>query len=705
MVEDWIAKGDNEAPPEALPDRWPVFEYARRYYATTLSLVENKAAAAAGLEHVKFYIEANCNIPPTASHLSCTSAAVDYICVFDLVDIHDSPTNLLQFDDNTFAASPRRIASSWIDECLSSHALCLKAGSVDSGWLPTRLIDVGRQGEIQNVRLVTTASEPTLLGSFARYATLSHCWGTASFLTLTKSRFGDLSRGIPLANLPRTFQEAITVCHHLSIGYIWIDSLCIIQDDVDDWLSESVRMESVYANGFINIAASISQESSQGLFRRRDPSQSPVRHPLEVDFEGTNGADCEETTEYEEQQESKQKGRQLHKCLIVSREEWMSDVEQSTLAMRGWVLQERLLSPRILIFGNRQIYWQCFQTLRSEEGTPMLRPIYDKDIKIPFGRALKDHHDYQGEDGTKRLLALWNQIVSIYCRAQLTKPTDRLVALSGLAKAFSQKLPQDKYLAGMWQSNLRLDLLWKCNYYFEYYSLAATPSSSSSPSLQQTEYCAPTFCWASASLPNDIETVSISENPIVFCFTVLDLQLTHKTEDTTGPVTSGYLDIQAKLIRVVLSFTGASTTSIRGPGIVPVNINFGLDRDGNPVSPLGEIYAQFDRAIDLHNDDELVVYFFVAAVDVYFDSSDETEDSGGRSWVALGATCMLLEVVDMESGIYRRIGMADRLETFLKYKGDDLENPEHGLLKARGLPDAPIPNRGRSGEEYIFRII
>ncbi|TLD21954.1 hypothetical protein PspLS_08229 [Pyricularia sp. CBS 133598] len=744
MVEDWIAQGDNEPPPEALPDRSTTdLDYCHQYYATTLEILKNKDAAAAELDYVKFCIEAKCYIPPTASHLHNLSAADDYECIFDLVNVDethltDSPTNFFQFDDNTFAASPRRIATSWINECVSGHPVCLEAGSMDPGWLPTRLIDVGQQGKTHNVRVITTASEPGLHGSLARYATLSHCWGTASFLTLTKSRFSALSRNIPLADLPRTFQEAITVCRHLSISYIWIDSLCIIQDDIDDWLVESVEMQKVYANGFINIAAGASQDSSQGLFRQRDPSQSPVQPALEIDLQGvlredsgeeTGDEDDEgetdkddegetddkghEVTEDQEQQTTKTEDKQLHRCFLVSRDEWMNNVEQSTLAMRGWVLQERLLSPRILIFGTRQIYWQCFQSLHVEEGTPMIRSMYTKDIKNIFGQAFKRGGFEGKQEEKKELLRLWNRVVMVYSRTQLTKSTDRLVALSGLAKAFSRKLPQDKYLAGMWQNNLHEDLLWYCDFLGGCPS-AAPSSSSPSLSLEETEYCAPTFCWASASLPHGIWMDG--EKPRGLSqFTVLDLQLTHKTDDTTGPVTSGHLDIQGKLLRVGLSSTSSSAASNLGPGKVPVEINFGPDDDSDHGDPFEKPQVHFDRALELPNNASRLFYFLVAQVDEWIRSDDEDDDSDDDEtdsseddeapWVLLRATCMLLELVEAKSGIYRRIGLVVLNETFHGPKGDDLENPVHWLLKTCGLPGAAIPNRGRSGEEYIIRII
>ncbi|KAH8838663.1 hypothetical protein MCOR03_007488 [Pyricularia oryzae] len=639
MVEDWIAKGDNEPPPKVLPDFALTVRKGRWYYATTLSLVKNEDAAAARVSHARFCIEVRFLVPPTAAHLEELSTWGDYRCKFDLVNFDDSPTNLSQFDDNTFAASPRSIATSWIKECASSHPLCLQAGAVGTRWLPTRLIDVVQQGEIDSCFV-------------SRYST----WEFTQ-------------------NIPGSY-------HH----------------DMEDWLSESMKMKSVYANGFINIAASASKDSSQGLFRQRDPSRSTAQHPLDIDFQGIRDVDVKETRKDKERPVSTKGGKRLHRCILVSRDEWLSNVEQSTLAMRGWVLQEQLLSPRILIFGTRQIYWQCFQRLSSEEGTPMIRGRWDMDIKKAFGRELKGHDSGGQQEETRRLVALWAKIVQVYCRTQLTKPTDCLVALSGLAKAFLQKLPQDEYLAGMWQSNLLQDLVWQCSVSKVDYS-AAVDSSSTSPSLGQIEYCAPTFCWASVPLPSAIKFIDTEEGlPRAFYFTVLDLELKHKTSDTTGLVSSGHLDIQAKLLRVRLYSNATPAVSKLGPGPVPVKIDFGPD-DTDPTDRSDEcLLVSFDRAFELPSEACRVFHLFVAKVDEYMRNPI-------AKFVVWRAACMLLEVGDVESGIYRRIGMATVSKFVNESRSGDLQDPADWISDTRGLPGAPIPNRGRSGEQYILRII
>lgn len=102
-------------------------------------------------------------------------------------------------------------------------------------------------------------------------ATLSHCWGPSQPLKLLTSNIESMRQEIPIASLPRTFQHAVIVASHLGLEYLWIDSLCIIQDSTQDWLQELGLMEDVYTNSICNIAASHSSDGHGGLFRKRNP--------------------------------------------------------------------------------------------------------------------------------------------------------------------------------------------------------------------------------------------------------------------------------------------------------------------------------------------------------------------------------------------------------------------------------------------------
>jgi hypothetical protein len=152
---------------------------------------------------------------------------------------------------------------SWIQnrirECERDHAACKTIGLPT---LPTRVLDLEQFGTHQTIRLKTTNGES------ATYATLSHCWGHIQPLTTTASTIDERSSAIDLTDLPPTFRDAATVAYKLGIRYLWIDSLCIIQNDKHDWEIESSRMADVYSNAFFNLAATGSRDSSGGLFKQ-----------------------------------------------------------------------------------------------------------------------------------------------------------------------------------------------------------------------------------------------------------------------------------------------------------------------------------------------------------------------------------------------------------------------------------------------------
>jgi hypothetical protein len=105
-----------------------------------------------------------------------------------------------------------------------------------------------------------------------QYASLSHCWGKLKIITLTTSNLAGFQHEIPLKELPKTFQEAIYVTRYLGLQYIWIDSLCILQDSSEDWAKESVQMADVYGAAEINIAATGAADGSGGCFFERSDS-------------------------------------------------------------------------------------------------------------------------------------------------------------------------------------------------------------------------------------------------------------------------------------------------------------------------------------------------------------------------------------------------------------------------------------------------
>jgi hypothetical protein len=134
------------------------------------------------------------------------------------------------------------IASSWLTECLATHVQCQQQPHNAQNALPSRLLDVGAQQNPQVLRLRETRS----LGTNIAYLTLSHCWGKTDSLKLTCESRAAMCESIPLGILPKTFQDAVLITRRLQYRYLWLDSLCIVQDSDDDWRRESAVMGDIY---------------------------------------------------------------------------------------------------------------------------------------------------------------------------------------------------------------------------------------------------------------------------------------------------------------------------------------------------------------------------------------------------------------------------------------------------------------------------
>lgn len=196
--------------------------------------------------------------------------------------------------------------------------------------LPTRVIDVGND-DGEPIRLVEISQESA---ATSRYIALSHRWGDLSraqrFCTYADN-IAQRKERIRYDELPASFQDAVRVTRALGVRYLWIDSLCIIQEDPDDWAAEAGRMEDVFSHAYCTIAASSASSSLVGFLGERQPRDA-IMLP-------TSG------------------GALLY--LAEDIDDFRADVENSILSSRGWVLQERALSRRTIYFTSTQVYWEC----------------------------------------------------------------------------------------------------------------------------------------------------------------------------------------------------------------------------------------------------------------------------------------------------------------------------------------------------------
>lgn len=295
------------------------------------------------------------------------------------------------------------------------------------GRLPTRVIDVEPStcSGPDQVRLIEGK------GCRGEYAALSHCWGSTPINKTTKASLAAHSRGIVVSSLCKTFREAIGFCKDLGIRYLWIDALCITQDDEAEWRREAELMADLYHNATITLAATASVDGSGGLLHPREQN-----HHIP-------------TLKWTKLGNTERVSFQAHDPDTLAKE-----VLDAPLNQRGWVLQEMLLSSRIVHFSRRQLLWHCQSTATSETHT---WPTDLEATDIPFARL-----------GALRLPAQprvagvdrhWELIVERYTKCQLTYQHDKLAAIAGIAKAWTQKTG-DRYVAGLWERTLPVSLLW-----------------------------------------------------------------------------------------------------------------------------------------------------------------------------------------------------------------------------------------------------
>ena len=289
--------------------------------------------------------------------------------------------------------------------------------------MPTRVLDVGDQTS-STIRLV----EPRSQAMSGPYLTLSHCWGQTEVLKLTTATMGAMQNGISAQELPALYQDAITVCQHLEIRYLWIDSLCIIQDQELDWTREIAAMGEVYSNALCNVEAAYATDVSGRLvFSRCQTRITPL--PVTVEWHGDGPLPC---------------------FLVDLSVQLENDMNGAPLLKRAWELQEQLLAKRSIIYSKTQLYWIC----RSQEASEMfpkvvtdlregcdylahsLEPRSLQCLKsmIASGNPLYFYHwSYENKPNTSPMEEFWfswRSIVLDYTSRYMTTEKDKLAAIA-----------------------------------------------------------------------------------------------------------------------------------------------------------------------------------------------------------------------------------------------------------------------------------
>lgn len=334
------------------------------------------------------------------------------------------------------SATSLAIARSWYQQCLN-HATC-RNWRQESKVLPTRLVHIWR-ADHQLTDLSAKICEAKDLPTSTPYVTLSHCWGKEVIFKLLQNNLQELSQAIPIGRLPKVFQDAFHVSYELGINYIWIDSLCIIQDSKKDWTSESKKMGDVYLNGEFNIAATGYEDGLLGLFGERK-AFSFVHIPMHVECELLN-------------EDFKTEALFEGLYVTVSDQEFSRNVVYSPLNNRGWVAQERALSPAVLHYTPEKMYWECNHSIASEAFSNGSH-IWEKTEGSGPDRIRSLSTQSERED----VYSFWRTFLNRYAGMDLTIEQDRLPAVAGIARILSE-LVDDNFVAGFWEGDLLRSLL------------------------------------------------------------------------------------------------------------------------------------------------------------------------------------------------------------------------------------------------------
>lgn len=392
----------------------------------------------------------------------------------------------------------------WLSDCESNHPRCQPTSNASTRLqgLPTRLIDITNTPQVPP-RLVLSASMP----ASTKYIALSYCWGPPSQqkpqLTTTKARLQAHQSGIALSSMPLTFQDLITLAKKLGVRYLWIDALCIVQDDNADWEGEAARMFLVYRNAHLTVVAGGPSCHSGFLTRQNDHlfAEIPFRSRK-------NGVVVD--------------GHYLLSSLGVART-WEADTPhhmfKAAWYKRAWTYQEDIMSRRALYFTDTASFYRC-QTHRClEQDTVTYTNVrqWDKFLD-PSPTA----------DATMKRYYLWENLLVMYAERGLTKGRDKFPALSGLARMFGQAL-RDEYLAGIWRREFHRGMLWFTD------SDAAKPPA----------WRAPTWSWA--SWDGLVGMMPKVEEPVKSRILLRDAHVELDGRDPYGMVRGGWVVLSACL--------------------------------------------------------------------------------------------------------------------------------------------------------------
>ncbi|KAF8847883.1 HET-domain-containing protein, partial [Acephala macrosclerotiorum] len=511
---------------------------------------------------------------------------------------------------------------SWLEDCDANHPSCKPT----TQYLPKRLIEVG-SSDSTVTRLVESAK---LSFKKTPYCTLSYCWGHSTFKT-TSSTLDSHRKEIPDHVLPKTYRDATGIARTLSLGYIWIDALCIVQDDQQEWRSEAAKMQDTYAGSIITIAATDAADTSIGCY-----PDSPEANAYTDDllWRIVDGSDA-------------------HLLDRVHRMDLRLDPLRATLNTRGWILQEMILSNRVVHCMRSGVcwQWQCRTSIRSETGVE-LSTVGNAQIPILAKQNLKDGDE---ERQTQEWHRIWQKWMESYSLRKFTLAQDRLPALAGLTRHY-ELVSGDESILGLWKKTAIKDLLW-----------VRTRDLNPSSSPQNPAYLrnVPSWTWLSCQAAfkfdfwGDIHADSRSDVEVKYHLSLADWGLVWQGAPFISPVEDAFLVIEGP----VRTFHFSISPERLGCDPQYMNIDHVvMDLEDDPIP--WECVAK----LDLEPENPQINRTFLCLLVKSVIRSDGRPRSAAESF-------LMLEPVKGTNECYRRVGMG---HMFGKGKGRKVDDMKYG---------------------------
>lgn len=297
-----------------------------------------------------------------------------------------------------------------LKECNSNHPHCKPVSANDAPLLPTRVLEISKGDQDESLKIKLHVAD----GERSQYLVLSYCWGNQSPLKTLKSNLQERVNRIAYNDLPLTFQDAVLMTWYTGYRYLWIDSLCIIQDNEDDGVFEAAGTAAVYSNAMLTFAATAAPDGSGGCT---------------FNYNGPMCIHLNDDT-----------------ALIRYECHLKLDSKDAPLNTRGWTFQEGALSRRLVCFPEDQMLWKCSSVDESKDGL-----LHLSDASAKFSDSIWNVWACLRQMGEgKPSYTFWCDMMEDYSRRTLTFDKDKLAALAGNVEMF-RSLVHDEPAMGLWQ--------------------------------------------------------------------------------------------------------------------------------------------------------------------------------------------------------------------------------------------------------------